>query len=243
MRLEVFLCFLPGRLSRGLVPILRDEPAPHASAQSFRLCKMIQKKEAPKLEPLPLLVGTTRLSAMIFGWGGSQRKPNRQRRFAFYTDPLTRSSPRHGSMQKALQLLLKGFALVGTTRFELATSPTPRVRSTRLSHVPTEVTGGAASKGGAGSISYASGSIVHVAAWNQPFATNAVVHIRTGRFVSHAATFGIRKREPFSTLYSWKLKWKCTHPPTISRPTLCNPCPCIQEKLAGGEIPHLRYRK
>ena len=27
--------------------------------------------------------------------------------------------------------------LVGTTRFELATSPTPRVRSTRLSHVPT----------------------------------------------------------------------------------------------------------
>jgi hypothetical protein len=27
--------------------------------------------------------------------------------------------------------------MVGTTRFELATSPTPRVRSTRLSHVPT----------------------------------------------------------------------------------------------------------
>src|ERR1700730_17750460 len=29
--------------------------------------------------------------------------------------------------------------MVGTTRFELATSPTPRVRSTRLSHVPTIV--------------------------------------------------------------------------------------------------------
>ena len=29
--------------------------------------------------------------------------------------------------------------MVGTTRFELATSPTPRVRSTRLSHVPTHV--------------------------------------------------------------------------------------------------------
>src|SRR5882757_4060211 len=29
--------------------------------------------------------------------------------------------------------------MVGTTRFELATSPTPRVRSTRLSHVPTMV--------------------------------------------------------------------------------------------------------
>ncbi len=29
--------------------------------------------------------------------------------------------------------------MVGTTRFELATSPTPRVRSTRLSHVPTLV--------------------------------------------------------------------------------------------------------
>jgi hypothetical protein len=29
--------------------------------------------------------------------------------------------------------------MVGTTRFELATSPTPRVRSTRLSHVPTFV--------------------------------------------------------------------------------------------------------
>src|SRR5260370_5202000 len=27
--------------------------------------------------------------------------------------------------------------MVGTTRFELATSPSPRVRSTRLSHVPT----------------------------------------------------------------------------------------------------------
>src|ERR1700679_3484600 len=27
--------------------------------------------------------------------------------------------------------------MVGTTRFELATSPTPRERSTRLSHVPT----------------------------------------------------------------------------------------------------------
>ena len=32
-----------------------------------------------------------------------------------------------------------GVLLVGTTRFELATSPTPRVRSTRLSHVPTQV--------------------------------------------------------------------------------------------------------
>lgn len=30
-----------------------------------------------------------------------------------------------------------GREMVGTTRFELATSPTPRVRSTRLSHVPT----------------------------------------------------------------------------------------------------------
>ena len=30
--------------------------------------------------------------------------------------------------------------MVGTTRFELATSPTPRVRSTRLSHVPTFTT-------------------------------------------------------------------------------------------------------
>src|ERR1035441_5865555 len=29
--------------------------------------------------------------------------------------------------------------MVGTTRFDLATSPTPRVRSTRLSHVPTHV--------------------------------------------------------------------------------------------------------
>ena len=32
-----------------------------------------------------------------------------------------------------------GGKMVGTTRFELATSPTPRVRSTRLSHVPTIV--------------------------------------------------------------------------------------------------------
>src|SRR6266851_2059318 len=34
-------------------------------------------------------------------------------------------------MAKSLKIM------VGTTRFELATSPTPRVRSTRLSHVPT----------------------------------------------------------------------------------------------------------
>jgi hypothetical protein len=32
--------------------------------------------------------------------------------------------------------------MVGTTRFELATSPTPRVRSTRLSHVPTRIHSG-----------------------------------------------------------------------------------------------------
>ncbi len=41
----------------------------------------------------------------------------------------------------ALFLLLDAWEkeMVGTTRFELATSPTPRVRSTRLSHVPTFV--------------------------------------------------------------------------------------------------------
>jgi hypothetical protein len=40
--------------------------------------------------------------------------------------------------------------MVGTTRFELATSPTPRVRSTRLSHVPTCVSRVAREDGGRG---------------------------------------------------------------------------------------------
>src|SRR5215470_5663582 len=38
--------------------------------------------------------------------------------------------------------------MVGTTRFELATSPTPRVRSTRLSHVPTRLRAVQADSGG-----------------------------------------------------------------------------------------------
>ena len=42
--------------------------------------------------------------------------------------------------------------MVGTTRFELATSPTPRVRSTRLSHVPT--IGLRVTKAGDGGVSY-----------------------------------------------------------------------------------------
>src|ERR1700733_4918754 len=41
--------------------------------------------------------------------------------------------------------------MVGTTRFELATSPTPRVRSTRLSHVPTCV--GPSAREGDGGVS------------------------------------------------------------------------------------------
>ena len=41
--------------------------------------------------------------------------------------------------------------MVGTTRFELATSPTPRVRSTRLSHVPTSLAR-AAQVGGSGGL-------------------------------------------------------------------------------------------
>ncbi len=56
-----------------------------------------------------------------------------------FTPPLTRRKC-NAHIQKALrQDLRKGSfrEMVGTTRFELATSPTPRVRSTRLSHVPT----------------------------------------------------------------------------------------------------------
>ena len=47
-------------------------------------------------------------------------------------------SAKAGSNEREKQGATKGRKeLVGTTRFELATSPTPRVRSTRLSHVPT----------------------------------------------------------------------------------------------------------
>ncbi len=63
--------------------------------------------------------------------------------------------------------------MVGTTRFELATSPTPRVRSTRLSHVPTCCIGRSHKEAGAAGVS---------SVYTTPIVRLAVVRSSSGAF-------------------------------------------------------------
>ncbi len=68
--------------------------------------------------------------------GGFNAKPYRLRRLAFCTIPLTQTSLRRGLMQKALQLTLKGFPLVGKTGFEPATPWSQTRCATGLRYFP-----------------------------------------------------------------------------------------------------------